>query len=69
MFNVHGVLADNSISLPFLGVNVKPEVADKYAARYADKYVGKPYPNGKGWYPWIAFITMRIEDSADVVCA
>jgi hypothetical protein len=28
------------------------ELAEVYRAKFAARYVGKPYPNGRGWYPF-----------------
>ncbi len=67
MWNVHGVMPDRSFSLPFLGVNVDRETAKDWAYRYAKKYVGKPFPNGKGAYSWTAFVAMPVADAADLV--
>ena len=41
----------NGIPRLYLTFNVSKPAAEKYAKVLADKYVGKPYPNGKGFYP------------------
>lgn len=35
-----------------LGMQVTFDVAQDYVSRFREEYVGKPYPNGKGWYPF-----------------
>ena len=62
MFNVHSVDANGALSSACCLCDMDQNTASHYAAWYADKYVGKPYPNGKGVYPWVAFITMSVED-------
>ncbi len=37
----------------YLGVDSDYETCQKYLTIFYNKYVGKPYPNGKGWYPCI----------------
>jgi hypothetical protein len=36
------------------------EEALKWAKKFNDKYVGKPYPNGKGMYPFGKAVPVRI---------
>lgn len=36
----------------YLAECTSKEVAEKECEKFRDKYVGKPYPNGKGWYPF-----------------
>jgi hypothetical protein len=31
---------------------VSKSEAVKWAKDFTERYVGKPYPNGKGWYPF-----------------
>ena len=36
----------------YLTFDVDKATAEAYCKKFADKYVGKPYPNGKGFYPF-----------------
>lgn len=52
MYNVEYDRGDGTKSL-YLGLNVRTEAeAQLYADRFNEKYHGKPYPNGKGFYPF-----------------
>ncbi len=65
-YNVHGVLPNGAISSPFCKCDMDRKTAGEYAKSYAARYVGKPYPNGTGYYPWTAVITLPVEDAADI---
>lgn len=34
--------------------------ATNWAIVYRNKYIGKPYPNGKGHYPWTDFKVVKV---------
>lgn len=36
----------------YLSFNTTKEIAEEWRDKFEAKYVGKPYPNGKGWYPF-----------------
>lgn len=51
-FNVRYDRGDGTSSL-YLAIDVDNErEAQKWADEFSNRYVGKPYPNGKGWYPF-----------------
>lgn len=48
MFNVH--YDDNGQTKQYLLYGVDMDTAKEYTNKFIEKYVGKPYPNGKGHY-------------------
>lgn len=53
----YNVIADNWTNGKYcLGANVNTyEEAERYVSYYTQTYEGKPYPNGKGYYPFKNF--------------
>jgi hypothetical protein len=51
----------NGFTKLYLGSNVPTyEEALKWAKKFNEKYVGKPYPNGKGFYPFGKAVPVRM---------
>jgi len=44
-----------------LGVNVSKAVAETFLKNYTDQ-VGKPYPNGKGFYPDYKYRVVEVDE-------
>ena len=36
----------------YLALDTDHETAKEWLQKFVDKYIGKPYPNGKGFYPF-----------------
>lgn len=46
----------------FFHVNTKEE-AQECVGTYTERYEGKPFPNGKGWYPYKNFRVIEVDVS------
>lgn len=54
MYNVEYYDPRSNVKRKYLIMDVAtPEEAEEHRKKFENKYVGKPYPNGKGWYPFI----------------
>lgn len=62
MFNVAYDRGDGTTST-YLQSWVDKPTAEVWAKKFTDKYVGKPYPNGKGFYP---FCNVRVVSRGEV---
>ena len=50
---LYRVLYNNGDEVRSYTVDDMPKhIAERYLKRFKDTYVGKPYPNGKGFYPF-----------------
>jgi len=51
VYNILYDRGDGTTSL-YLAANCDFRTAELYRDMFKERYVGKPYPNGKGWYPF-----------------